>query len=519
MKKNKYDIFISYRRGDAADKAEHLHDLLDDYYKQRVSFDRENLTGLFNVALIERIDAVKDFILVIGKESLCYKNEDFTPENVALYKKLATCSQQEFAEAINSLGPDTPIDYVRIEIARALHRAKKMHIIPVVPERTNDFSFSELKLPPDIAAIKGYEAVFYSDNPDALFKDVVPKIRKHLLSRPDRPVLKIVAFSLSAIVIIATILAIVFGRNWMHDKTAFNDCHTYGDFYEYKQNEHRFFNDECKTVIKDFERLERGGFAYVNNTSGADRHDSIEVNWSEDITLPQLKAIIGVLDSMMFIPSGSFFMGTDDPLDNEGPAHKVTLTKDFFMSKFELTRDVWYAVMNDSVVEGKDARLPMVNISWNECQQFVEKINELTGLQFSLPTEAQWEYAATGGGKHHQFAGEETLNDLAWHRGNSMNRLHTTSESKSPNAFELYDMQGNVEEWCLDYAFEEYTSDTQIDPRGLQTGEKHIVRGGSYKTDPMDMTTTYRDAAATNKVSDARGMRLVINCDSALLLP
>lgn len=511
MKKKHYDIFISYRRNDVGDKAEHLHDLLDIYYRGRISFDRENLTGLFNVALIDRIDTVKDFVLVIGKKSFPYEDKDFTPESVAFYNKLATCSQIEFADTINSLGTDAPIDYVRIEIGRALHRAKTLHIIPVVPERTNDFSFSDLKLPPDIAAIKNYEAVFYSDNPDALFKDVVPKIRKHLQSRVDKPVAKFVGAVALSLVAVALIFGVLFGRSWMNDKEAFNACHTYADYYTYQHGGHRFFNVDCERIVKEFEQLERGGFAFVNNTSGVDKHDSIEVNWSDDITLPQLKALVGVLDSMMFIPSGTFVMGTDEPFDNEGPAHKVTLTKGFFMSKFELTRDVWYVVMNDSIVDSKDAHLPIVNISWEDSQRFVKKLGELTGLSFSLPTEAQWEYAATAGGRHKQFAGDGTLGELAWHRGNSMNRLHTTSESKSPNAFELYDMLGNVEEWCLDYAFEEYTTDAQIDPMGLKTGEKHIVRGGSYKSEPMDMTVTYRDAAATNMASDVRGMRIVIN--------
>lgn len=251
----------------------------------------------------------------------------------------------------------------------------------------------------------------------------------------------------------------------------------------------------------------------MNNTSGADKRDSIAVNWADDITLPQLKALVGVLDSMMLIPAGTFSMGTDTPLDNEGPAHQVTLTSDFYMSKFELTRDVWFLLMCDSVASGSDARLPMTNISWTACQLFVTRISELAGLQFSLPTEAQWEYAATGGGRFDELAGNGSLNDVAWSAANAMNRLHTTAESKSPNAFELYDMLGNAEEWCLDYAFEEYTAQPQTDPMGLPSGEKHIVRGGSFQTEPMDVTVTYRDAAATNRASEARGMRLVINME------
>lgn len=510
MKKKKYDIFISYRRSDVKDKAEHLHDLLNAYYKQRISFDRENLTGLFNVALIDRIDTVKDFILLIGKHSFSYSEKDFSPETVAFYNKLARCDRQEFADTINELGPNAPIDYVRIEIGRALHRVGHLNIIPIVPQQIGKSFLADLNLPPDIAGIKFHNAVSYSESNDARFKDVIPDVRRSLQSTPDKPILKIIGVIAALIIVVAGIVGISFGRNWMNDKKAFEECRTYGDYYKYQQDGHRFFNNESNAIVKEFERLERGGFAYVNNTSGADKRDSIEVTWSDNISLQQLKALVGVLDSMMYIPAGTFTMGTNEPLDNEGPAHQVTISKDFYMSKFELTRDVWFYVMNDSVVAGNDARLPMTNISWNDCKQFIDKLNELTGLEFALPSEAQWEYAATGGGRHKKYPGDGTLNEVAWHGGNSMNRLHTTAESKQPNAFELYDMLGNAEEWCNDYAYADYSASPAIDPKGLPSGEKCIVRGGSFKTEPMDITITYRDAANANAISPTRGLRLIL---------
>ncbi len=161
-----------------------LKDLLEPYYKGRISFDRENLTGKFNVQLIERIDHVKDFLLVIGKNSLCYDDKDRSNESVDFYNELTSLSQEDFAKRINILGFEANIDYVRIEIGRALRRSD-LHIIPIVPERSESFNFASLNLPSDIAGIKNYEAVFYSDSPDALFKDIVPKVRKHLKSKPN----------------------------------------------------------------------------------------------------------------------------------------------------------------------------------------------------------------------------------------------------------------------------------------------------------------------------------------------
>ena len=173
----KYDIFISYRRQDSGDKAEHLKDLLEPEFKGRISFDRENLTGLFDVLLLNRIDQCKDFLLIVGKNSLIFNEKDFTPEQVDLYGYLATCTQDEFEKRIIELGANAHLDFVRIEIARALHR-KGLNIIPIVPESTDDFNFSKLSLPPDIVGLKRYEAVFYSDSPNALFKDVVSKINQ-----------------------------------------------------------------------------------------------------------------------------------------------------------------------------------------------------------------------------------------------------------------------------------------------------------------------------------------------------
>lgn len=155
--KRKYDIFISYRRRDAGDKAEHLKDLLEPFYKGRISFDRENLSGRFNTQLIERIDTVRDFLLVLGRNSLAFAPEDFTPERVRLYRELTSLSEEAFAARIAQVERHTPIDYVRIEIGRALRRAD-LHIIPVVPERSAEYCFSSLPLPDDIAPIKGYEA-------------------------------------------------------------------------------------------------------------------------------------------------------------------------------------------------------------------------------------------------------------------------------------------------------------------------------------------------------------------------
>ena len=175
----KYDIFISYRRKDTGQRAEHLKDLLDNDYKDRISFDRENLTGLFDVELARRIDTCVDFLLLIDEKSLVYTAEDNSDENICLYNYLANASIDDFEAKINELGPEYPLDFVRIEIARALRR-RDANIIPIVPETSDKFNFAKLYLPKDIVGLKRYDAIFFSKNKDSLFKDILNKLRHHL---------------------------------------------------------------------------------------------------------------------------------------------------------------------------------------------------------------------------------------------------------------------------------------------------------------------------------------------------
>ena len=175
----KYDIFISYRRTDTGQRAEHLKDLLDNDYKDRISFDRENLTGLFDVELARRIDTCVDFLLLIDEKSLVYTEKDNSDESICLYNYLATASIGDFEAKINELGPEYPLDFVRIEIARALHR-RDANIIPIVPETSDKFNFAKLYLPKDIVGLKRYDAIFFSKNKDSLFKDILNKLRNHL---------------------------------------------------------------------------------------------------------------------------------------------------------------------------------------------------------------------------------------------------------------------------------------------------------------------------------------------------
>ena len=233
----------------------------------------------------------------------------------------------------------------------------------------------------------------------------------------------------------------------------------------------------------------------------------------------------GVTFKMKLVEAGTFTMGATEEQTGdyiyESPAHQVTLTKDYYMGETEVTQALWYAVMGQKPTsdsnyqwiedKGLGDNYPAYYISWSDCQEFITKLNQLTGLTFRLPTEAEWEYAARGGNKattQTLYSGSNTINDVAWYNGNSLKRTHAVA-GKAANVLGLYDMSGNVGEWCNDW-FYSYNSGAQTDPTGPTSGSLRMLRGGSWYYYATDCRVAFR---SYNSVADRyyyNGMRLAL---------
>ena len=261
--------------------------------------------------------------------------------------------------------------------------------------------------------------------------------------------------------------------------------------------------DDLNTLInillgKDHD--DHGGRDNVDGEGGVDGND---LNMLINILLGKVVipeplteetfTVNGVSFKMMPVEGGTFTMGaTDeqgsDALSYENPTHQVTLSN-FSIGQTEVTQALWQAVMgsNPSRFTG-DLQRPMENVSWDDCQQFIIKLNQLTGKNFRLPTEAEWEYAARGGKKSrgYKYSGSNTVGDVAWYWENIPSQSSGTAgygtqtvATKAPNELGLYDMSGNVWEWCQDW-YGSYSAEAQTNPTGPTSGSGRVCRGGSW---------------------------------------
>ena len=226
----------------------------------------------------------------------------------------------------------------------------------------------------------------------------------------------------------------------------------------------------------------------------------------------------GINIEMVKVEAGTFMMGATPEMGiaswKEKPVHKVTLTKNYYVGKYEVTQALWQVVMGENPSECKGSDLPVEQISWNDCQKFIVKLNMLTGKIFRLPTEAEWEYAARGGNKSQSYiySGSNTLDDVAWYGGKAGTKPHVVG-TKQPNELGLYDMSGNVWEWCQDY-YSDYNSSSQINPLGNQSmpfKKYRVERGGCWFNEADFCRSSFRIYGRYDERKNCVGLRLVLS--------
>ena len=314
------------------------------------------------------------------------------------------------------------------------------------------------------------------------------------------------------------------------------------------------FSDSCLVEVYT-ERGDVNCDGFVNISDGTVLIDILlggDVNHSEDnadcnndgeITISDLTALIdallggaplpeknyevinvnGVSFKMIKVQGGTFTMGatpeqgTEEPWNDEWPTHEVTVSS-FSIGQTEVTQELWQAVMgsNPSYFTG-DPKRPVETVSWDECQQFIATLNQLTGMNFRMPTEAEWEFAARGGNRSegYKYAGSNDINETAWWDDNAGDGVGESSPDygthpvalKKANELGLYDMSGNVWEWCQDW-YGPYSQEAQINPTGPETGTEHLYRGGSWLNYARNCRVSCRFHWVTNGVNYV-GLRLV----------
>ena len=276
-------------------------------------------------------------------------------------------------------------------------------------------------------------------------------------------------------------------------------------------------------LVRNPHTVSRGTAAYTVTVYATAQEEGKSMRWSREMTCTVLPlgvtarefVVGGVRFTMLGIGGGSFMMGASQEQgsaaqSNEKPAHQVTLTG-YAIGQTEVTQELWEAVMgaNPCYWQG-DARRPAENVSWNDCQVFIARLNALTGMNFRLPTEAEWEFAARGGSLSlgYKYAGSNTLDEVAWYSGNGGGAPHHVG-AKAPNELGLFDMSGNVWEYCQDY-YDSYTADAQTNPTGPASGSKRVLHGGAYPNSAADCRVAVRHSESmTFKAKDV-GLRIAL---------
>lgn len=249
-------------------------------------------------------------------------------------------------------------------------------------------------------------------------------------------------------------------------------------------------------------QLRAGYFCFINPQEKEQESNKIVFN------------VNGIAFIMLKVAGGIFMMGATSEQDKfakdrEKPIHQVEVS-DFLIGETLVTQELWKSVMGNNPSRYKGKQRPVEQVTWDNCQEFISRLNVITGKKFRLPTEAEWEFAARGGNKSLGFlySGSHHPNDVAWFSDNT--KTSQPVKTKLPNELGIYDLSGNLLEWCNDW-YDCYSQYKQINPKGPNKGVYKVYRGGSWYNDSTYCRISFRGAIQPNQDADNLGFRLALD--------
>ncbi|MBQ9355759.1 MAG: SUMF1/EgtB/PvdO family nonheme iron enzyme [Prevotella sp.] len=279
--------------------------------------------------------------------------------------------------------------------------------------------------------------------------------------------------------------------------------------------EEAFFCPNCGKVIKIYDFCPCCGAPVIQPEEQSDvKINSIKNDVAAQPTTPKVNyplTIQQLVNNMVCVEGGTFSMGNSKGNENysdEKPAHQVSLSS-FYIGKYPVTQVEWKTIMGRNPSNFQNPNRPVEYVSWNDCQMFIRKLNELTQMQFRLPTEAEWEYAARGGNYHrgYVYAGSDLVEDVAWYNRNSNGVTHEVGQ-KRPNELGLYDFSGNTWEWCQDWYGRYSISPLNNPVNDKSWGSFRVARGGCFKGNNSFCRITCRNYFSPNTCGEHLGLRL-----------
>lgn len=487
----KYDIFISYRRNsDGCGIAGELHAKLENKgFSVFLDVDC-SISAEFPQQIEDAIETCADFLLILSKGALdnCANPNDWLRKEIAfaikLNKNIVCVTLNDF---IHPLKEQIPDDINQLSVYQTfpwMHEFRKELFQRILNNllskpKTQLSLFHVLKIRPDI------DCFVYKDG------EKIVEIKANKVNKVNLPK----------------------GTHYFKFESSENNLDFIRRVYEVKGLGVEFFHQVELIPIQN-RRIQ---------SERNEKTDKVEPNSIEQANT--ILITVGNLSfEMIFVEGGSFMMGTNievdkDAHDNELTERKVILC-DFYIGKHAVTQELWGEIMgnNPSYYQKSKLNFPVENVSWFDCQEFIKKLNKKTSKTFQLPTEAQWEYAAKGGIAGNSnftfYSGSNNIEEVAFCEQNCNKKPQEVGRLK-PNKLGIYDLSGNVSEWCYDW-FGAYQKESIENPIGAKKGTQRVVRGGSWCNFPEFCRTTARNAHYPDYKIGHLGLRIVLNTNELL---